>query len=61
MKVTQNRKTGRVVEYNYDYKQIFINSSTKDILKFRCQQEGLTYSQLIEKLLNQKACQCPNG
>lgn len=59
MKIKQNRKTGRVVEYEYDYKQIFINKNLKDTLKTRCQQEGLTYTQLIEKLLSIKACQCP--
>lgn len=62
MKVKQNRKlTGRVVEYEYDTKQITVYSKTKENLRQRCQQEGLTYTQLIEKLLNQKVCQCPNG
>lgn len=60
MKVTQERKlSGRIVEYEYDTKQITVYSKTKENLRQRCREEGLTYTQLIEKLLNIKVCQCP--
>lgn len=60
MKIKQNRKlTGRVVEYEYDTKQITVYSKTKESLRQRCQMEGLTYTELIDKLLNQRVCQCP--
>jgi hypothetical protein len=47
--------------YEYDYKAILFKTPISEQFKIRSRMEGLTYSEFLEKLLNQKVCECPTG
>ena len=56
MKVRMKNRT-----YEYDYKLVLIKPDVHQQFKSRAKQDKLTMSQYLEKLLNIKQCQCPNG
>lgn len=47
-------------KYEYEYKIVYLTSDVHSELKEMAQNEKLTFNKLIHKLINQKACQCPN-
>jgi predicted HicB family RNase H-like nuclease len=54
------RKTDDGKKFEYEYKIVYLKEDIHKELKFRASQEKMTINKLVEKLLNQKTCQCPN-
>lgn len=47
--------------YEYNYKTLFLKEDVHERLKEVSRKENLSMSKLIDKLINEKTCSCPNG
>jgi predicted HicB family RNase H-like nuclease len=56
--ITRISEAGK--KYVYKYNILYMREEVHSQLKFQAKKEKLTMNDYVHKLLNQKACQCPN-